>query len=954
LVVIVSTELPVYSWSKTAIQVHGMSNNSIHSRNVLGCLALGLSLLAQGSWAQTSSIPSISIGALIDIVSSDNIPRSAIRGQFLSELAQSYECNILTRWSGPGIAPAKSVHEGLPLTDDEVQAADYVMCGSYADIDHGLQGIIFCTSLESAKTLEGTFKTLDPLELPARLAQATAALLSLNPRKPDHGTNAISSTNLIWMINPILRCSPGWGVAAAKMDVTLAEQIEEALQQQQAVKRIAGLQTLSEIVREHNLTNAPVQGVARVRMLAKLNQVDILLTGQVSQEKGKNSRVDLFLLNSRNGDILAACTARDVPEQNLSATCIDLALRLAKTPIVMPKSNPATSAKRRQEAELLMSRDNYPKRFAAGGFSFTRVRSDLEAGIATAESAYLLMPNDSDFVYQSIVDLWEGYKQWGWWNTPRPGDNINRYEFKKLDCMQRTASLINQALQPAAHSDRTPTPLLYRAEALMYAGRYLEAIELAEQHRKQCPAIEDGWSLEILAQSHFKLGHSALAEDFASRSLAQHHNSWFTPDMLSDLKRDRTARDLKTAATLDDRSALAVYRRLLTTNETYITIQDWKRYLELLRTVDGPQKAIDIHQFMWKDIQWFTETTLIREVPEQTLDPDKFLSFTMTHSKESDASSTLAMFHIAACYAELAQPEKAARICKNIMFHSGRWRSAWGYVPILKQSYQEAEQLCKTIESRRGPVSELWKTGQEVKPITGQYCVYVVPLGSFNQNRLAETLKELTSFFGEGGVALLPTLPSPQEALPKGAYSYTCRPLFNSIFKSLTVPSNALHVAIVTELPFDDGIYCAGQLTDENAPAALSPVVLSFRDFQSGITPDTVRSLSFASKIISSFHYTYANKPTLEQNRLRAEMKNVKRKGYGVDREICFSWTCIFSVSLDQIYTNANSIRQAMCAKCQQEYLQADFEKIHQNLMNYCKTVGVRIGTTNAVMNTTK
>ena len=913
-------------------------------RKSIYCVVILAGLFNSVKGWSASQVPSLSVGDMIDVMNNAAIPRGAIRGQFLSELAQSYECTLQTRWYGLEVVTEKTINEmayidGLRLPENEIQAADYVICGNYANKGGGVQGYIFCTDLASdsrKKELSCSFETHDTLEIPAALAKETAKLLALASCNTNATAGVSMPKDLVWVVHPFLRCTRGWGVGSS-MDGKLALQVEAELQQHGVVKKIVDRQTLDAILKEHNMANMPEQGFERVRMLSKLKKADILLTGQVAPWK-KNNRIDLFLIDSRSGCLLSARTAKDVPEKDLASKCVQLAAQLAENPIVMPDIRHSSPAQRRREAETLVSRDHYPELFAKGGFYFTRVRSELESMINAAEGSYLLIHDDDAFVYKNIESLWSGYKRWGWWNTPRPGDNINRYEFKTLDCMQRTACLINRALQKTEHSALTPVPLLYRADALMYAGRYKEAIELAQSHLNKYPTIQKGWAQEILAQSHFKLGNMGLAEDFARQSIANQNIGWLTPNILADLNRLKVGNALKAVATTNDVTALAVYRKTMSIEGAYIGTKDWKRYLELLRAVEGPAKALDIHLFISEILREYAEKFLLKELPSQDIDAEKLMTFNITRDKDFLVLFPVAMLHISYCYAGMGEHEKAVRLCKNVIEYTGLWKYAFARNPFLKQTHDEAVQLCSRIEKEYGPVQELWKSGLEVKPLDERHCIYIVPLGSFDQGRLTATMAILSSFFGKEGVKLLPSLSTPKCLLGKGSYNYQCAPLFDDIFKSLIVPENALHVAIITDLPIENGgLLCAGQMENFNNPSVLSPSIISFAYVDGDLK---IRDLSW--RIISSFRYIYANNATALQMKWRSQYPGGNQIGYGRAKETCTSWTCIFRTELWETVSSQFS-RLTMCPKCQQEYEKADFEKIHNDLIGYLKQKGVKI-----------
>ena len=217
------------------------------------------------------------------------------------------------------------------------------------------------------------------------------------------------------------------------------------------------------------------------------------------------------------------------------------------------------------------------------------------------------------------------------------------------------------------------------------------------------------------------------------------------------------------------------------------------------------------------------------------------------------------------------------------------------------------------------------------------YRIYIVPQGSFNQVRLDDTMAILTSFYGTNAVKVLPSLPMPESIPKQGTFNYMCTPLFESIWKSLVVPDDALHLVIINELNMDHcGLLCAGQMENYVNPLVLTPVIISFMPFTAGNRPEKDRIRDFAWKIISSFRYIYAKESPVSQK------ERVRKTGYGIDRENCTSWTCIFQTGLWWEEASQN-LRLTMCSKCQREFLEADFEKIHNDLIGYLKTMSVKI-----------
>lgn len=888
--------------------------------------------------------PSLSVGDLIDVIRSADGSRSAIRGQFLAELVQSYECHVQTRWRGLEVVTEKEINEltyidALQIPENEIQAADYVICGNYANsnIHKELQGFVVGVGLmgdSNRPALQGSFTARDAFELPAAMAKETARILSLASRTSDAMAKTTSPKDLIWVVQPFLMCAAGWGVGGT-MDSKLSLQVEASLQQEGVVKKLVDRQALDTILKEHNLSDLSQHGFRKARMLSALKKADILLTGQVAPWRNHH-RIDLFLIDSRTGCLLAARTATGVTEKELSAKCVQLATLLAETPIVMPAGGASSPARRRREAETLTSQAYYPEDPSFGSY-FTRTRSELESLINNAEGSYLLVHDDDAFMCRNISDLWAGYKKRGWWNTPLPGDDAQRFEFKTLECMQRTACLINQALQHIEPSSVMPAPLLYRADALMYAGRYQEALDLAQRHLSHSPDIQPEWAQEILAYSHFKLGHIDIAAQFAKRSSAKMPESFLNYIVLGKAAQDSADNELQMAAKADAAAALEIYRKLMSREGSWVSIRDWKRYLDLLRKVEGPDEALNVNKFLYPGVMPFANCVVLNELPGQVIHPDQMLKAEIARCPDSWEKCYLMMLHMALCHADRGADEKAYRMGKDVMAATEAGSFVWGQCPFFKEIHDEAAQLCERIVAKRGPVKELWKSGQEVRTFGDRYCIYIAPQGAFNQTRLKATMNVLTSFYGTNCVRLLPSIPAPASRPGNAKYNYGCAPLFDGVYKNLVVPDDALHVVVVNELDMEYcGLLCSGQVENFETPSALSPVIISYVPFSPGVMPEQTRINDFCWKIISSLHYIYAGEALPWQRTWAA------RTGYGLDRETCRSWACIFHTGLwwreiPQAY------RLLMCPKCQKEYESADFEKLHNDLMRHLKSKGVKI-----------
>lgn len=124
---------------------------------------------------------------------------------------------------------------------------------------------------------------------------------------------------------------------------------------------------------------------------------------------------------------------------------------------------------------------------------------------------------------------------------------------------------------------------------------------------------------------------------------------------------------------------------------------------------------------------------------------------------------------------------------------------------------------------------------------------------------------------------------------------------------------------------------------DFDDPKVLSPVIVSYKPFTETVTAQENRFYCLAARIINSLHYIYANKASAVQ-----KQQYYWNTGYGTDRERCLSYACIFENNMVWSFAPMTS-RDVMCPKCQREYEQADFEKIHNDLMRYLKSVGVKI-----------
>ena len=923
--------------------VPGELCKKLHALVLVGVL-MPLLQVVQADPPEAGRVPSLSVGDLIDAQIDATVPRVAIRGQLISELVQAYECQVQTRWYGLEVLTEKTIDEmaymdSLSIPADEIQTADYVISGHYAGgAGVSTTGHVYCAELKAdgrRGTLRGAFGPKRTcFEIPECMAKTAANLLSLAPRRPPDGPVQAPQKELVWVVYPFLRCSPGWGTESF-MDAKLALQVEAELQKQGIIKRLVDRQALDAILKEHHMASLTEKGHEPARKLARLTKADILLTGQVAPGE-KNLRIDLYLLDSRTGCMIAACTAKEVTEEQLASECVRLAVLLAETPIVMSSPARPTPAQRRREAEVLISREHYPDH-SSEGFYFTRVRSELESMINAAEGAYLLVHDEPSFVYRNVRSLWQGYKRWGWWNTPKPGDSIVRCSFRTLECMQRTACLMNQALQSMEHSPDTPTPLLLRADALMYAGRYKEAIPLAESHMKRYPAVEEGWALEILAESNYRLGNVDVAVDLAKRSIARKSDSWFTHDIVSDAVTAKMKNAVNSAAGKSDREAYEAYRELMYTEGAKIGVEDLKRYLELMRKVEGPEKSLDIAKITTADSPWWAQKFLLHEFPGQTFDPGRTMKCTLGKTMEGLDLMSVVMLHVACCYEAAGQKEKAVRRYKDIVADADTFRMFWDQHPMTRTARDEAEALRGKLERETGPVSELWRTGGEVRPFAGRYRIYLVPLADLKKTWLPDTVTNLVAFFGAGAVKVLPEIPVPNMTLPGGEFTYRCRPLFQGILKTLVVPDDALHVVILTDLPIEyAGVLCAGQAENFDNPRDLSPVLLSYHTLKLGYGPWPDRSCRLvAMRAATSLYYIYADDTT-------RFWRQASWRGYARDKTECRSWDCIFSALMQDPGAEWGA-RFSMCPECQKKYKEADFDKIHRDLISYLKSAGVKI-----------
>lgn len=904
----------------------------------------GTSVMPVG--AQTPGrVPALSIGDIIDTgINAHDAARVAQRGQFISELVQGYECQVLTRSYGQEVLTEKTIDEvayidGLRVPTNDIQTADYVVSGHFSmGVNRPITGHVYCTDIRIDPIPPAqwtTFGAKTTFEIPAQMARAVGHLLSLTPRPKADAAGASLPKESVWVIHPLLRCSPGWGEGSF-MDASLALQIEAELQKQGIVKRLVDRQTLDAVLKEHHQATLSEHGQPSARMLAQLIKADILLTGQVAQEE-KNFRIDLFLVDSRSGSLLSAGTAKDIPEDQLVNECVRLVTRLAETPLVIPPLTPSPSAGRKREATVLIAREHDPD-YPGGIYDFNRARSEMESLINAAEGAYLLVHEEPAFVYQNIQTLWQGYKRWAFFNAARVGDSVQRYPFKYLVSMQRTACLINQALQPFEHSPATPTPRLYRADALMYAGRYPEAIALAESHLERHPQVQAGWALEILAKSHYELGHKDKAVDCARRSIALQPISWFTHDILSDTLNEKVRENLKTTGE-DDRAAYETYRRLFYTEGTKISAGEWKHYLELMRKIDGPKKALEIESLTAKGNVEYVEKQLAGDLIGSKR-PSESRMMQWTLRSEFDAADVLFIthFHVAACLAGVGQKEKAVRNCKDIMAYADSVEWAWKLHPLVQSVRNEAAALCEQLEKEIGPVAETWKPGREVRRFENHYHLYLVPLTDYKKEYLNELMKHLVAFYGDDAIGILPTCSAPKSTIRAGEYNYQCRPFFEGTLKRMVVPDDALHLVFLTDAPTDHaGLLCAGQMDNFNDPKILSPVLISAFALRVGNLTAEMAIRDLAWKIISSFNYVYADRPP-EAPRENAQFYNQ----YGVAKKVCPQWTCIFHTAL-WYSTASQGLRLSMCPACQADYRKADFDRIHTDLIDYLSKAGAQI-----------
>ncbi len=635
--------------------------------------------------------------------------------------------------------------------------------------------------------------------------------------------------------------------------------------------------------------------------------------------------------------MLAAASSNGVPEQQVLATCCGLAKALASQSITMPVSNPASPERRRREADALQSREHYPDHFVGGGFRFPRVRSELESMINAAEGAYLLMHDDDDYVYSLVKTLWSGYKSWSWWNTPRPGDSIYRYEFRTLDCMQRTAFLINQALQHAEHSPTTTSPLLYRADALLFAGRYQESAVLVSEHQRRYANIEKGWASEILAHVNFRLADMEKAGQYADLAVRYNHAGYFTREIIGDCEKLRAERIVKSAASTNGADVLAGYEKMLAMEGTRIEVKDWSRYLELLRQVRGPREALDARRLVFPFIHEFAECQMMQELPGQKLSSDDAFKVKMSRNLDSGNIFPVTMFHIALCDEALGERGKAVNLARSVMAYCDSVRFSWDEVPDLKDVYAAASQLCCRVESAGGSIPNPWKKAGEVRRIEDQYHLYVIPVGPFNTNVLQLTVSAVEAFLGTNSVKVLPSMPLPASAFPRESFNYACTPLFKGLFKTFSVPRDALHVVFITEMPLEErAIMCAGQMYDHDDPAELSPVVVSTVGISDLPIPRWLKARFLSKVIISSFRYLYAGMPSELQRQHQRYTK------YSFNRDECMTWTCLFGTGpMDESFTQCKQL--AICPKCQREYAAVDFAAIHDKLMRFLRREGVKI-----------
>ena len=293
-------------------------------------------------------------------------------------------------------------------------------------------------------------------------------------------------------------------------------------------------------------------------------------------------------------------------------------------------------------------------------------------------------------------------------------------------------------------------------------------------------------------------------------------------------------------------------------------------------------------------------------------------------SRCGDEHACITFTAMAKCLLNLNKKEDAVRNCKTAL----RLTPAKISYPPTKKWLSEASNIVITTESEIGKIPELWKTLAETRQTPVNRKIYLLPVGNYDKTLLLGESRKIGDFL-KTEVVILPSITLSEQLMQQRKLErdpaslstqsktlcHMADALWTDISNKAAIPADALFVAFITSESFKDKLFPNKPFSRSNGNPVLLP------------TDKT------ALGTILSLHYTYAQKNDQKQAiaYITTGLLNAK---------LC-QYPCLFSIRPDYFAVKTGVF--GICPACQEEYKKVDFDKIHNDLMDYLKKAGAKI-----------